>query len=143
MQKKYDAEIKSLEAELMGVTDEKRSTEIKEQMAKLGDLNDYEEYLQPVLDLQETTRKTTFRELWKRLNEMESNAEEALITEDKSRPMIRHQETIRIIRDLRSTLAEPVRELNAFARDHPLLAADLRTLAEWRNETGTVEIIHR
>lgn len=103
-------------------------------------LSDYEKHLKAVKDLKEMTDTASWREFHSRIQKQLAQHGRDVLDAEKTRDIIRHQEGVKILKEIIAEVCEPVTKLQGYVRDMPLFAKDFKDLAEWNTALGQVEM---
>ncbi len=102
--------------------------------------SDYDRLLKRVFELQDMTNTPAWQLFWKRLQNLRHQHALEIITEEKTRDMIRHQEAIKLIDSIKKQVVEPTGDLDSFCGAYPLFTPHFRHRATWNDALGTVQI---
>lgn len=102
---------------------------------------DYEDKLAKVMSLKDMTDSKAWRWIYDELLNARKLHEQQILTEDKTREMIRHQEAIKMINGMFLKAQQPINELNDYCVSMPLFSSEFHTRAQWNSGNGTVELV--
>lgn len=100
----------------------------------------YDKLVKSVKELQKLTKLRPFKDFYKSVIGKRETSQTEWVDEDKSREIVRHQETVRIVNSIIDDLRKPVDELNDFCNGMPLLAGLHPMRADFDEATGEVEL---
>lgn len=139
--KKNDEKLEMTSEELSNVDlEEKEAEERRKKSEKVRAQSDYEKYLAKVMEMKEMTDTSGWRSLWSKLQERRTRANEDLLSEDSTRPMIRFQEQIKLIDEFADNIKQCIEALDNYCHSMPLFAGDFKTRAVWNKNLGTITI---
>lgn len=101
---------------------------------------DYEKRLADVMLLKAMTDTQAWQDFYRQIQSAIAEHGRAVLTAEKTREIIQHQEGVKILRAQLEMLSGPVRALNSFCNDMPLFAQDFKTRAVWNEGQGIVEL---
>lgn len=102
-------------------------------------IDGYEKILQRVREAQEMTSTPAWRQLYDWLRALAEAHGKAILSEEKTRAIIAHQEAIKTIRNLMERPRLVVDELNHYCSSMPLFATQFATRARWNEGLGIIE----
>ena len=100
--------------------------------------SDYGQRLADVKKMKEMTDTDAFQEFYSGLKLKVETHAELILTSEKSREVIAHQEGVKVIRDIMASFSKPVKALNAFVSNMPLFSALFPIRAEWNEALGKI-----
>lgn len=103
--------------------------------------DEYEERLTKVRALKEMTDTKAWLRYYDSLIGARKYHEQAILTEEKTRAMVAHQEAIKFINETIKKIQEPIDELNGYCSAMPLFGSSFHTRAQWNPAIGTVELV--
>jgi len=101
---------------------------------------DYEGYLNDVLSLKTMTDTEAWRSFYSVLRRMETQHGRDVLNAEKAREIVRHQEGVKLIREIIKRVQQPVDNLSNFCNSAPLFASLFDVRAAWNEALGTVEL---
>ncbi len=139
-----EAAEKTLEA--AGLTPDKEKEQQAEEAKKREEQekqkveSDYDRLLKKIFELQDMTETPAWQNFWKQLQNLRVKHALEIVTEEKTRDMIRHQEAIKLIDSIKQRVAEPIGDLDSFCGAYPLFTPHFLHRATWNDALGTVQI---
>jgi hypothetical protein len=109
----------------------------EQKRAKAG--QEYDKLLSGVHALNEMADTEAWKRFYNDLIADRTRHEQDILTEEKTRDMVRHQECIKIINGIIKKVQKPIADLNAYCVAMPLFSAEFHTRAQWNAALGTVE----
>lgn len=97
---------------------------------------DYEKLVQEVKELAEVSATPGFRRIWKGLERDIDDHARALLTVEKTREIIRHQEGAALFTGLRAVISRPVREIQELQTRFPMFAGLHSLEVDWDEDKG-------
>jgi len=116
-----------------------KAAEAEEQKEKVIK-KDYADHLHEVEELKAMTETKAWQKFYANLRRAITKAGKDILDAEKTREIIRYQESVKIIRQILVKVREPVDEMNTFCNAHPLFVAEFPVRPEWNEATGTVEL---
>jgi hypothetical protein len=110
--------------------------EAKEAQAR----TDYEGYLDDVLALKKMTDTAAWRAFYSVLRRMETQHGRDVLNAEKAREIVRHQEGVKLVREIVKRVQQPVENLSNFCNSAPLFASLFDVRAAWNEAIGIVEL---
>lgn len=102
-------------------------------------IDGYQKILERVREMQELTTTPAWRTIYDWLRATAVAHERAILTEEKTRAIVAHQEAIKVTRTLMERPRMVVDELNHYCSSMPLFATQFATRARWNEGLGLVE----
>jgi len=102
-------------------------------------IDGYDKILTRVREMQKLTTTPAWRAIYDWLRALANAHEKAILTEEKTRAIIAHQEAIKVVHKLMDRVRGVVDELNHYCASMPLFASAFRTRARWNEGLGIVE----
>ncbi len=118
---------------------EERAKEAERQEKKVIS-KDYDDRMKDVEELQTMTKTKAWQKFHANLRRAIDKAGKSVLDAEKTRDIIKFQESVKIIRQILAKVREPVDELNSFCNAHPLFVSQFPVRAAYNNATGTVEM---
>ncbi len=100
----------------------------------------YDGTLAAIYDLRDMQGTAAYKRLIERIHEKVEDAKKRLLLEEKSRPVIHLQESVKVLRWVIDVLQEPVARLEGFLQANPLMAPAEHANVTWDEDTETVVI---
>lgn len=123
-----------------GEPSELQSTFNDESIKRERAQEDYRRLIENIHHLADMTQKRGWDWMHDQLQNKRKTAEILILSEEKTRDMIRHQETIKVIQGIYSIIKDRVEELNNYPVKFPLFAIDFRSRAKFDEKSGIVTI---
>lgn len=86
------------------------------------------------------TSTPAWKDYYNKLQQMKKEHSHLILTEEKTREMIRHQEGIKVIDEIIDILRQPVINLNDYCNNMPLFAKQFQYRANFNIALGIVEV---
>ncbi len=86
------------------------------------------------------TDTEAWKELYQKMQNLKIKHSKLILSEDKTREMIRHQEFIKIIDEISDLLKQPIENLNDYCNNMPLFQELFSHHANFNSTLGIVEI---
>ena len=102
--------------------------------------SEYDEYVVAVMQLKHMTDTKQWRRYYDMMVTERRWHEVDILTAEKPRVVVSHQEAIKFINAMLTRLKQPVDDLNEFILKMPLFIPDHHTRAAWNPSTGSVDI---
>ena len=102
--------------------------------------SDYGKLLDDVKRLKEMIDTEAWRKFYTDLLKEKERARDAVLEAEKTRDIIRFQETVKILGAVAKNIRGPVDDLNRFCNDMPLFAQEFKVRASWNEGQGIVEL---
>jgi hypothetical protein len=103
-------------------------------------VDSYEKLLTQVQDLSAMCETDTWKRYYAELRAMRQEHARQILTEEKTRQMVAHQEAIKIIDAICEYVAQPVSKLQDLCVAMPLFASEYHTRAQWNMQLGRVDL---
>lgn len=129
-------EIAAEEEEKRAAAEAKRIEKAKRDKAR----SDYGKMLDEVKRLKEMTDTEAWRKFYTGLQKQKESARDEVLNAEKTRDIIKFQETVKILGAVARNVRGPVDDLNRFCNDMPLFAQEFKVRASWNNGQGIVEL---
>lgn len=100
----------------------------------------YEERLGKVMRAKAMTDTAAWGDLYGLIRETIAHHAKQVLDAEKPRDVVRHQEGVKILRDLAGWPGKAVEALADYTRSMPLFAREFKTTAGWNQETGRIEL---
>lgn len=118
------------------ITDHKKQQKLKKKVA----MDEYDEHLDKVYVLKKMTDTRGWRRFYDGMIAERKRHEQMILTEEKTRAMVAHQEAIKFINGMLVQLQQPINKLNNYCVGMPLFATEFHTRAQWNSAIGSVEL---
>lgn len=118
---------------------EQRAQEVEENKKKVA-RKDYEDHLESVNELKEMTDTKAWQKFYANLQRAIAKAGRSVLDAEKTRDIIKFQESVKIIRQIIAKVKEPVNEMNTFCTAAPLFVQQFPVRAGFNDATGKVEL---
>ena len=109
----------------------------EQKRAKAG--QEYDKLLSGVHALNEMADTEAWKRFYCELLAERTRHEQEILTEERTRSMVAHQEAIKLINIIIKKVQKPIEDLNSYCVAMPLFASEFHTRAQWNAALGSIE----
>jgi hypothetical protein len=102
--------------------------------------SDYEKMLSQVMDLKEMTQTEAWQRNYRWLKMQVKKHADDILDAEKPRDVVRHQEGVKLIKEILESVKGPVEEMNEFISKMPLFSGSFKVRAAWNDDLGIVQL---